>query len=189
MDHETAHLITKLLGAIGRGDSGRARQLYTIVYDELRHMAVSQMAQELGRRTLQPTALVHEAYLRLTAAGEGTFENRRHFFAAAARAMQEIRVDDARRRGRLKRGGDRRIAPLQDEPSIFDQDSDEVLDLSAALGRLEEQHPELAEVVRHRYFVGLTVEEAAEVLGVAARTVRNRWNLARAWLYNALRGE
>lgn len=189
MGEARTHLVTQLLDAVGRGEGGAADRLWSLVYDELRGMAAGQMGQEGGPRTLQPTALVHEAYVRLMASGDATFENRRHFFAAAARAMQEIRLDDARRRGRLKRGGGRRAGVLSEEPIALDQDPAEMLAVGEALGKLQAEHADLAEVVRLRYFVGLTADEAAEVLGVVPRTVANRWRLARAWLYEAMKGE
>lgn len=194
MSLNTAHHVTQLLAALGHGDLSARDKLLQAVYEELHRMARAQMAREAPGRTLQPTALVHEAYLRLfpkcsaTATGDDAgFTNRRHFFGAAARAMQQIRVDDARKRGRLKRGGkEHRMEAYAMPPPVFEQDPAEVLALDEAMAGLQEQHPELAEVVRLRYFVGLSLDETAEVIAVAPRTVGNRWRLARAWLYDAL---
>ncbi len=197
------HALTNLLGASARGDVAAREQVWQLVYAELRRLAQSQMIREAPGRTLQPTALVHEAYLRLLGARNG-FENRRHFFAAAARAMQEIRVDDARRRSRLKRGGPgvtvmgggrppsgptsgRNAGRYErDETAAFDQDADEVVALNDAMAGLAEAHPEAAEVVRLRYFAGMGMEEIADVLELSVRTVHNRWRLARAWLFDKL---
>ncbi|MBI5764497.1 MAG: sigma-70 family RNA polymerase sigma factor [Planctomycetes bacterium] len=189
--HST-HALTRLLAASVNGDSEARKRLWQLVYDELHSMARAQMACERAGRTLQPTALLHEAYLKLMAGGDGHFENRRHFFAAAANAMQQIRVDDARRRRRIKRGGgtepDRLNADSM-EPAQFEQDGAEVLALDESLARLQDEHPDLAEVVRLRYFAGLSAEETADVIGVSVRTVANRWRMARAWLYDRLGGE
>ena len=140
----------------------------------------------MAGRTLQPTALIHEAYLRLMGAVDGEFANRRHFFAAAARVMRCIRIDDARRRGRLKRGGGDSPGSLEDEPPMFDQDPAEVLAVHEALDRLEERHPEQAEVVMLRYFASMTVAETAVAMEVSPRTVNKEWRLARAWLHREL---
>lgn len=157
-----------------------------IVYDELRALAYRQMADEAGPRTLQPTALVHEAYLRLLAGGDGTFENRRHFFFAAARIMRQIRVDDARKRKRLKRGGGDKAGGLKEDPAVFDDDPAEILAVDEALQRLEAIEPRKAEVVKLRYFAGLSIEECAETLGVSPRSVDNDWYYAKAWLHREL---
>jgi RNA polymerase sigma factor (TIGR02999 family) len=139
---------------------------------------------------------VNEAYLKLfgngianaTEGGCATFENRRHFFAAAARAMHQIRLDDARKRRRLKRGGGLAVARTDEDPAVFDHDQVDVLALDEALAKLSDERPELVELVRLRFFVGLSLDESADVLGVSRRTVANRWRLARAWLYGALDG-
>lgn len=192
--HESQHTVTRLLDAVRRGDSDASNLLWQTVYDELRALAHSQMAQEHGPRTLQPTALVNEAYLRLFANSEGNFENRRHFFAAAAQAMHRIRVDDARSRRRLKRGGGAAAVSPQmsegdtDGPSVFDPDPVDILALDEALSKLTEERPELVELVRLRFFVGLGLNETAEVLGVSRRTVAYKWRLARAWLFGVLGG-
>lgn len=178
--------ITLLLGAAGRGDSGAAAQLWTVVYDELRRLARGQLADEGRRCTLESTALIHEAYMRLVGAENLEWTNRRHFFAAAARAMRYIRIEDARKRARIKRGGDRPVQPIRDEMAAFDNDPAELLALDEALSKLELAAPRQAEIVLLRYFAGLSVDETARVLGVAPRTVDNEWRLARAWLHREL---
>jgi len=185
-----ANPITQLLAAAGRGDTGAPEKLWAAIYEELRRIAGGQMRAEAPGRTLQPTALVHEAYLRLTGDPQFNWANRRHFFAAAAQAMRRIRIDDARSRNRLKRGGDQPAGerqPVDSVAAVFDQDPAEVLAIDEALAKLAEADPRKAEVVNLRYFTGLTVDETAEALGVSPRTVDNEWKLARAWLYRELR--
>ncbi len=200
--------ITQLLDAVGRGEGDAVDRLWALIYEELRGLARHQMAAEPPGKTLQPTALVHEAYLRLFGDSGGSFANRKHFFAAAARAMRCIRTDDARRRNRQKRGGDGGVRsegtgpggcsasdlgrvhsaarlPVEDV-AAFDQDPAELLAVDEALGRLEREDPRKAKVVEMRYFVGLTIEETAEVLDVSPRTVDSDWRFARAWLHDAL---
>jgi len=192
--HET-HAVTQLLDAVRTGDPAAADRLWQAVYQELHRMAEAKMAREANLQTLQPTALVHEAYLRLCVGGEGRFENRRHFFAAAARAMHQICVDYARQKGSIKRGGETsksqkvKTPKLEDaaaDAAVVDRDPTEVLAVDEALQRLADEDAELVEVVRLRYFVGLGLDETAEVLGVSRRTVAYRWRLAKAWLYDAL---
>jgi len=161
-----------------------------MIYDELRGLAQRQMAAEAPGRTLQPTALVHEAYLRLIAGNEkAQWANRRHFFAAAAKAMRRIRIDDARKRNRLKRGGGENPRSLQDAPGVFDQDPVEVLAVDEALIKLARTNPRTAEVVNLRYFVGLTGDETAGTMGLSARTVDREWEFARVWLHRELHGD
>ena len=189
MPGEPTNPITQLLASIGRGESAARDQFWAAVYEELHRMARVQMAREGLGRTLQPTALVHEAYLRLFPGGDGSFENRRHFFAAAAIAMHRILVDDARRRGRLKRGGGvepHRLEPGVMDPAVLDDAPGLVLAVDDALAKLKEQRPDLVELVQLRFFAGLNLDETANVLGVARRTVVNRWRLARALLYGML---
>ncbi|MCK4658823.1 MAG: sigma-70 family RNA polymerase sigma factor [Phycisphaerae bacterium] len=182
--------ITRLLAAVGRGDAAAHNKLWALVYDELHRLAQHQMAHEAPGRTLQPTSLVHEAYLRLTADEDLQWANRRHFFATAANAMRRIRVDDARKRNRLKRGGGRQRIPLDEDPPAFDQDPAEVLAINEALEKLKQKDPRKAEVVTLRYFAGLTIDETADALGLSPRSVDSDWRFARAWLRRELtRGE
>lgn len=181
-----ANTVTILLAAVRHEAPGARERLWEVVYAELHQMARGFMADERGARTIQPTALVNEAYLRLFAGGNGSFENRRHFFAAAARAMHRICVDDARRRKRLKRGGGVASVEIHDEPAVFDRDALEVLAVDEAMAKLELESSELAELVRLKYFVGLSLDEIADTLGISRRTVVNQWRLARAWLHAAL---
>ncbi len=186
IEQPTSNPITQLLAAAGEGDEAAQRQLWAVIYDELRKLAQSQMAAEAAGHTLQPTALVHEAFFRLFGDAEAEWSSRKHFFGAAAKAMRQIRIDDARRRNRLKRGGGERPGVLADEPPVFDQDPTEVLAVHDALDRLEGEDSRKAEVVMLRYFAGLTEEEAASALGVSRRTVQIEWRLARAWLHREL---
>lgn len=183
MDVQSPEMVTQLLDAVGRGDDEAHGRLWHLIYQELHNMAVGQMAHERAGHTLQPTALVHEAYSRLIGSN-GRFECRGHFFSAAARAMRQVLVDYARKKMALKRDGETRN---QGEPTVeFDQDPSEVLAVEEALANLEKLDSELAEVVHFRYFAGLSVDETAEILGISSRTVDNRWRSARAWLHRAL---
>jgi RNA polymerase sigma factor (TIGR02999 family) len=161
-------------------------RLLPIVYERLRGLARSRMAGLSAGQTLQPTALVHEAYLRLVGRESPEFENRRHFFFAASRAMRDILVEDARRKASLKRGGDVRHLDADDVALPIEPPSDDVIDLARALARLEKEDPERAEVVMLRYFAGLSNQETSEVLGVSRSTVERRWRYARAWLRREL---
>ncbi len=179
--------VTQLLAAVGQGDKAAAEQLWGLIYDELHRLAQRQMADEAGPRTLRPTALIHEAYLHLMGGGgDCQWANRKHFFAVAAKTMRHIRINDARKRKRLKRGGDQRLAALREEPGVFDQDPAEVLAVHEALDHLEETEPRKAEVVMLRYFAGLSIDECAEALGLSPRTVDGDWRYARAWLHREL---
>ncbi len=177
--------VTRILSKIESGDLSAVKQLLPLVYDELRQMAAGQMAQERPGQTLQATALVHEAYLRLVGKdGAVTFANRRHFFGAAAEAMRRILVDRARRKGRDKHGGGLRRVELQD-PAAGESD-DELLALDAALPRLAAEDPLAAEIVQLKCFAGLGREEIALTLGCTVHKVRQKWAYARAWLRLAL---
>ena len=172
--------ISHLLDAIQGGDSRAANQLLPLVYEELRRLARAQMAREKLGQTLDATALVHEAYLRLI--GNQHYASRRHFFTAAAEAMRRILVENARRKARLKHGGGRQRLELREEDVVVPPADARVLALNEALTKLSVQKPELAELVQLRYFAGLTVEEAAEMLGASTRTVKRNWAYASAWL-------
>jgi RNA polymerase sigma factor (TIGR02999 family) len=182
--------ITRLLNAVSHGDVAAHEQLWSLVYEELRILAHQQMARESPGRTLQPTALVHEAYMRLVGSMGYNWASRRQFFAAAAKAMRRLRIDDARKRRRLKRGGGCGKPDVAgEEPAIFDQDPAEALAVDEALTKLEKTAPRAAAVVTQRYFAGLTVRETAEVLGLSVRAVEYDWQFARAWLHRALSDE
>jgi len=184
--------VTQILAAAEAGDPKAAAELLPLVYDELRKLAAARMAAEVPGHTLDATALVHEAYLRLMpdAVPQASFESRGHFFAAAAEAMRRILVDSARRKRRLKRGGgrqrvdlDRVVVVTADGPSL------DLLALDEALDRLAEVDPEVARLVQLRHFAGLSVKRAAEVLGVSPRTADAWWAYARSWLLAELGGE
>jgi RNA polymerase sigma factor (TIGR02999 family) len=180
--------VTRILSAIEQGDPTAAKELLPLVYEELRKLAAARMISETPGHTLQATALVHEAYLRLLG-GETprVFRDRRHFFAAAATAMRRILIDRARARLAEKNGGDRRRVPLKD---LADSTPDaELLALEEALQRLAEQDPLKARLVELRYFAGLTGDEAAEVLEISPSTADRHWVFARAWLQAEVRGE
>jgi RNA polymerase sigma factor (TIGR02999 family) len=185
--------ITRILDAAGRGDPHAAEQLLPLVYDELRRLAAAQMAREKPGQTLDPTALVHEAYLRLVkepdAQARESWDNRRHFFAAAATAMQRILVENARRRHSEKRGGGRDRLALDPDRFAAPEQAEDLVALDEALELLTRAEPEVAELVRLRYFAGLTVPQAEEVLDVSPRTADTWWAFARAWLLAKVRGE
>lgn len=176
--------VTQILAVIEQGDAQCADQLLPLVYDELRKLAVQKMSQEKPGQTLNATALVHEAYLRLV--GDQHFNSRGHFFAAAAEAMRRILIDNARRKRRPKHGGDHQRLPL-DELSLSSNDAgEELLVLNKALSLLARQEPIKAELVKLRYFAGLSLEEAAACLDISPATAKRYWAVARAWLYAAL---
>jgi len=175
--------VEQLLEAAGRGDSAAAEVLLPLLYDELRDLAVRQMAREPPGMTLQPTALVHEAYLRLGRGQPMKWESRRHFFATAAIVMRRILVERARRKAAAKYGGDRDRIPLDDaEVAGPDNQSVDWLALDEALTALHERDPDLGEIVSLRYFAGLSVDQTAEVVGISASTVDRRWRGAKAFL-------
>ncbi len=176
--------VTRILSAIERGDPRAAEQLLPLVYEELRKLAAQKLAQERPGQTLEATALVHEAYLRLTGGEEAQHWNGRgHFFAAAAEAMRRILVEQARRKGRVRHGGGRRRVDLLDaEVAAANSDDEQILRRDESLTRLAAARPQAAELVKLRFFSGLTVEEAAPMLGLASRSARRLWVFARAWL-------
>jgi RNA polymerase sigma factor (TIGR02999 family) len=174
--------VTLLLEAVSRGEAHASEELLPLVYEELRHLAAARMAQEASGQTLQPTALVHEAWLRLVGGGNQTWQNRAHFFGAAAEAMRRILIERARRKARLKRGGGQVPLNLDDFEIVSTTPDERVLMVDDALQQLESQDAKLARVVTLKFFGGLTNTEVAEVLGVTERTVLNHWAYARAWL-------
>jgi RNA polymerase sigma factor (TIGR02999 family) len=176
--------ITHILAKIESGDPAAAEQLLPLVYDELRKLAAAKLAHEKPGQTLQATALVHEAYLRLVdQTSPQQWDNQRHFFAAAAEAMRRILIERARQKRSLKRGGDQQRVELADiEPAVLPLACDDLLGLDDALQKLEQQHPRKAELVKLRFYAGLTTAQAAQSLGVSVTTAENDWSYARAWL-------
>jgi len=181
--------VTEILEAVGAGDEQAAEQLLPLVYEELRQLAAARMAKEAPGQTLQPTALVHEAWLRLVGKAKPHFQGRAHFFAAAAEAMRRILIESARRKARLKRGGDWARANLDEVQLATDSDAATLLSVDQALEKLAAAHPDKAELVKLRYFVGMSSPEAAKVLGISETTAKRNWAFARAWLYGELAGE
>src|SRR6516162_3985743 len=179
--------VTSILSAIEQGDPRAAEQLLPLVYEELRKLAAQKLAQEKPGQTLQATALVHEAYLRLVGDDRMRgWNSRGHFFAAAAEAMRRILVNRARDKRRLKRGGDRGRVDLEDVAIGGEAGAPDLLALDEALDGLAREEPACAELVKLRFFAGLTQEEAAQALGVTRRTADRYWAYARAWLFHAL---
>lgn len=181
--------VTQILEAIETGDSTATDRLLPIVYDELREIAARQMAFERAGHSLQATALVHEAYMKLIGTEQVRWSGRAHFFGAAAESMRRILVDSARKRDRKKRGGTRRRLALDVADLAMDEQASQVLALDEALTRLESQDARMASIVKLRFFSGLSVEETAKTLDTSPRTVKREWALARAWLFRALREE
>ena len=179
--------VTELLSAIDAGDPKAADQLLPLVYGELRKLAVVRMANEKAGQTLQATALVHEAWLKIAGGGNEHFANRRHFFKAAAGAMQQILIDIARRKQRLKHGANLIGDELHESRIAMSVPSEELLAVNDALAMLALEDAQAAEVVQLRYFVGMTVPEIAEALDLAPRTVDRHWAFARAWLKRTIR--
>jgi RNA polymerase sigma factor (TIGR02999 family) len=184
--------VTRILQCIESGDPSAADQLLPLVYDELRKLAAARMAAEMPGQTLQATALVHEAYVRLVDVDvekAQQWNSRGHFFAAAAEAMRRILVENARKRGRLKRGGDRQRLDLDAVPSPADEACDDLLALDEALDEFARKHPQRADLVKLRYFAGMTADEAARSLGISPSTADRHWIFARAWLYRRMVGD
>jgi RNA polymerase sigma factor (TIGR02999 family) len=181
--------VTQILSQIENGDPSAAEQLLPLVYDELRKLATARLAQEKPGQTLQATALVHEAYLRLVHDSQDwQWNSRGHFFAAAAEAMRRILVDNARRKGREKHGGGRRRLELEGLAIGLDVPAESLLMLDEALSKLAERDPSAAELVKLHCFAGLSIEQAAAALGLSVRTAYRDWNFAQAWLYREIQG-
>jgi RNA polymerase sigma factor (TIGR02999 family) len=180
--------VTLILNRVQQGDPNAASELLPLVYDELRKLAAARMANEAAGHTLQPTALVHEAWLRLTDDHPDTpFANRAHFFAAAAEAMRRILIERARRKAAEKRGGDWQRIDLNKVEFATDADDDTLLLVNEAMDKLTQQDAKAAEIVKLRFFGGLTLEEAGQVLGFTERTAKRHWAFARAWLYDEMK--
>ena len=182
--------VTRILERAQRGDPKAAEELLPLVYGELRRVAAARMANGASGHTLQPTALVHEAWLRLVGSdSEAQFQNRTHFFAAAAEAMRHILIDHARRKQALRHGDGQQRLDVDDLEIAAPADDEELLAVNDALERLALADPAKAELVKLRYFVGLTIEEAAAALGISEPTAKRRWSLAKAWLFNEIRSQ
>jgi RNA polymerase sigma factor (TIGR02999 family) len=186
MASEPVQPITELLQAAQAGDAAAAERLMAVVYEQLHHLARARMAHLPPGQTLQPTALVHEAYLRLTDKSDLPWQSRQHFFFAAARAMRDILVEQARRKAGPVRGGGRQRQELDEACVVLEPPSANVLAVHEALEELEKQDPLKANIVLLRYFSGLTTDETAEVLGVATSTLDRKWRYVRAWLLKRL---
>jgi RNA polymerase sigma factor (TIGR02999 family) len=190
--------VTRILSGIDQGDPHASEELLALVYEELRELAAQKLAREKPGQTLQPTALVHEAYIRLVAPAksvgtqesegqEAYWQSRGHFFAAAAEAMRRILVERARRHGAQKRGGGHERVELHDLAEKTRDDPSTLLALDEALAKLQEQHPQKAQVVKLRFFAGCSLEETAQLLGISRATAQRNWAYARAWLFGKLK--
>ncbi len=180
---------TVMLAALEAGDSKAAEQLLVLIYDELRRLAASKLAMEAPGQTLQPTALVHEAWLRLVGDHSPSFKDRTHFFCAAAEAMRHILIDRARQKKTKRHGGDYLRVDFEELDLAAPAADDQLLAVNEALDKLALEHPVQADLVKLRYFAGMTNEEVAEVLGISMSTVKNYWAFSRAWLLNEIEGE
>jgi RNA polymerase sigma factor (TIGR02999 family) len=179
--------VTIILQAVGRGEKQASEELLPVVYEELRRLAAARLAQESAGQTLQPTALVHEAWLQLVGACERSWQNRAHFFGAAADAMRRILIDKARRKARIKHGGGQLRVDIQDIDLAETTPDDNVLLINDALQQLEKDDPEQARVVVLKFFAGLTNQEVAETMGIGERTVERQWACAKARLFRWIR--
>ncbi len=180
--------VTRILARLQEGESASSEELLPLVYQELRRLAAARLAQEAAGQTLQPTALVHEAYLRLIGndRGDVRWDHRGHFFAAAAEAMRRILVESARRKGRLKHGGGRQRVLEADVAARIPEGPEDLLSLDEALTAFAEESPDKAELVKLRYFAGLSEAEAAQALGISRATASRWWTYAKAWMYDRL---
>jgi RNA polymerase sigma factor (TIGR02999 family) len=178
--------VTQILDAINRGHAGATDELLPLIYGELRLLAAQKISHEPPGHTLQATALVHEAYLRLVGTGSQGWSGRAHFFGAAAEAMRRILVENARRKRRLKRGGGQNRVELDDAVLAIDEPAEDIIALDEALNKLAEEDGEICELVKLRYFAGLTLQQTAEIMGIPRRTADRQWAYARAWLYQEI---
>jgi len=180
--------VTRILERAQQGDPKAADELLPLVYDELRKLAAYKMSNEAAGQTLQPTALVHEAWLKLVGSTEQQWRNRKHFFGAAAEAMRRILIDRARKRHRSRHGHGLQRIDLNQVDIAAETDDETLVAVDEALSRLAVESPERAELVKLRYFVGLSIPDAAEALGISESTAKRQWNYVRAWLYRELKG-
>jgi RNA polymerase sigma factor (TIGR02999 family) len=180
--------VTRILSAIEGGDHRAADELLPLLYEQLRLLAARKLSQEPPGQTLQATALVHEAYIRLVGSENQNWDSRGHFFTAAAEAMHRILVENARRKKRLKRGGDHQKVDLDDATLAIEMPSDDLVGLDEALVKLTKMNGPMADVVKLRYFAGLSLEQISQIIGVSRRTVSSYWAYARAWLYREMAG-
>ena len=178
--------VTRILNAIERGDAKATDELLPLVYEELRVLAAQKLCHELPGQTLQATALVHEAYIRLVESEHDNWQNRGHFFAAAAEAMRRILVENARRKRRLKRGGGKERLALAETMVTAQEPGIDLVALDEALVRLEDKDPEMARLVKLRYFAGLSTSQAADVLDISLATANRHWSYARSWLFREI---
>lgn len=181
--------VTQILQAVGRGEGAASQDLLPLVYDELRRIAAARMAQEQSGQTLQPTALVHEAWLRMVGEGDRTWQNRAHFFGAAAEAMRRILIENARRKSRLKRGGGMMRVDLDGLDLAATTPDDKILLIDEALERLQREDEEKARIVVMKFFGGMTNQDVAASLGVTERTVERQWAFAKAWLFRCIKAQ
>ena len=182
--------VTQILNAIERGDAHAAEELLPLVYEELRKLAGHKMSNEMPGQTLQPTALVHEAWLRLVGKdGPAQFNSRGHFFGAAAEAMRRILIENARRKQAKRHGGGLQRLDIQDVDVAMAGEEGELLAINDALEKFSTQNQSKAELVKMRYFAGLTLEEAAEILGISVPTAKRWWTYSRAWLFNEIKSQ
>jgi len=178
--------VTRILTAIEQGDAKAVDQLLPLVYEELRRLAAQKMSQELPGQTLQATALVHEAYIRLVGAENQKWSSRGHFFAAAAEAMRRILIENARRKQRRKHGGGHQRVDLDDADVTIEESSTDIIALDEALAKLAEEDPIKADLVKLRYFAGLTIKQTAKILEISRATAERYWSYARAWLFHEI---
>jgi len=179
--------VTRILSAIERGDIQAADKLLPLVYEELRSLAAQKLSHELPGQTLQATALVHEAYIRLVGSESQNWDNRGHFFKSAAEAMRRILIENARRKKSLKHGGEHRRVDLEGAEATAQSRQDELIALDEALAMLANEDPVKADLVKLRFFAGLSIEQAAKVMGISRATAIRHWSFARAWLFHQLR--